>query len=339
VTVFGFFACVTLAVSAFMLAPIVQQARTSAWTGTQGEVTHSSMTVTRDAGGNTHSRATVWYAYGVGPRRYTCGTISLGTDLLGAGEEYARGVLDEFPVGPVTVWYNPQRPDEAVVRPGMTQLHWAETLLGLLPASVSAAFIAGMIGAVGRLRPGLVCGREVLNPAPDVYVLQSAMISPPMAALLAVPATVFAGMLVVAVLRGNGVNTGFVPLIATLCAVPPVALLVYRARERWVAQGRRSLVIDGREGLVLLPRSGRSTVPTLSVHDARAAVENQRSSVGTPTVVWNVWLTDAPAGQGRYLIGQASPRSRAEELAEWLNLRLAEAREAAPRPVVASDAG
>jgi hypothetical protein len=71
---------------------------------------------------------------------YVNGNVHFGS-MRSSDPSMARTILQRYPVGkPVTVYYNPARPQQAVLEPGVAGVAWVLPALGLLFATVGSGF-------------------------------------------------------------------------------------------------------------------------------------------------------------------------------------------------------
>jgi hypothetical protein len=96
----------------------------------------------RDSDGRTSTtyRADISYDYLVNDTAYVNGNVHFGS-MQSSDPSTARAVLKRYPVGKsVTVYYNPARPQQAVLEPGVAAVAWILPALGLLFAVVGSGF-------------------------------------------------------------------------------------------------------------------------------------------------------------------------------------------------------
>jgi hypothetical protein len=120
-----------------------KQAASVAWPTVQGEVTRAWVHSFRDNNQNLQYMARVKFAYEVQGRRHESERIAWGGRASAATSGEAQTLVDRYPTGsPVAVYYNPQKPKEAVLEPaetgGLSMLTW--TWVGL--AVIGLIFIA-----------------------------------------------------------------------------------------------------------------------------------------------------------------------------------------------------
>jgi hypothetical protein len=81
--------------------------------------------------------ATVSYAYRVAGRDYRSTRLYVGRPVLGGNPKFAQAIIEKYPPGaPVSVFYNPANPAEAMLEP----LNFANAKLALIVAIGFAGF-------------------------------------------------------------------------------------------------------------------------------------------------------------------------------------------------------
>ena len=140
VIVIGVIVFALVVLNAIFLAILLYMRRkvnqVSGWPSTQGVITSSTLESRSSEDGYTHYPA-VYYSYQVSGQAHKGNRIAPGVDVGGSG---ARKVIARYPMGaPVTVYYNPQNPADAVLEkqaPAPTLL-WI--VLGVLDCLLCAA--------------------------------------------------------------------------------------------------------------------------------------------------------------------------------------------------------
>ncbi len=133
----------------------IQNAQASeTWPSVEGVVTVSELgrqtgsssrtgTGTRRRESTTYS-ADISYDYAVGGVEYVNGTVRFGQVNTSSPSD-ARAMLKKYPVGaPVTVYYNPENPQIAVLEPGVGVATWFLPGFGALFLVVGLGVAAGM---------------------------------------------------------------------------------------------------------------------------------------------------------------------------------------------------
>lgn len=134
----GIFFVVGLVVLYFGIIQITKGRASAAWPAVAGVITHSEMDVNSDSDGTTYG-ADVSFSYQVKDTGYSSDKVSFG-DFSSSDRRRARGILKQYPVGKkVSVHYDPAKPSEAVLEPGLKGGTW------LLPGIGTAIFLTGLI--------------------------------------------------------------------------------------------------------------------------------------------------------------------------------------------------
>ena len=92
-------------------------AQAAGWPSTLGTVTHSTIEMRSSSEGGTTPYPVVHYAYQVMGQPYQANKVMPGMEVGGSG---ARKVVERYPMGAqVMVYYNPEKPSEALLERGM----------------------------------------------------------------------------------------------------------------------------------------------------------------------------------------------------------------------------
>jgi hypothetical protein len=105
---------------------VLQNARVSeSWPTTSGEVLSANVRIDDDDDGTSYF-GDVTYSYAVDDFRYTSDSVSFG-QYGSSNRDHAEGIVARYPVGSqVTVYYDPEDVETAVLEPGVT---WSSYLL------------------------------------------------------------------------------------------------------------------------------------------------------------------------------------------------------------------
>jgi hypothetical protein len=104
----------------------------SRWPGTEGLVTKSELAEYAGTRSSRSYRADIAYTYTVNGTRHTGGRVRLGSTRTSHASD-AEAIQDKYPVGKsVTVYYDPAKPGEAMLEPGLVRGVWLLPGLGLL---------------------------------------------------------------------------------------------------------------------------------------------------------------------------------------------------------------
>ena len=122
----------------------------SAWPSVQGEVTESKVEkkvkrVKRDGRFETKTTflANVQYSYSVDGTPYSGGKVSFGD--YGGEQKHAREIVGRYPKGKaVDVYYDPEKPEMAVLEPGATRSSYLILGIGLVALIGGIAAYFGM---------------------------------------------------------------------------------------------------------------------------------------------------------------------------------------------------
>jgi len=100
---------------------ILQNARASAsWPTADGIVTQSIVSRSTDADGADSYSPEITYSYKVDNTNFTNSTIKFGENSYSSRKK-AEGIAAGYPIGKnVTVYYDPEKPDRAVLEPGVS---------------------------------------------------------------------------------------------------------------------------------------------------------------------------------------------------------------------------
>ncbi len=151
--------------------PILDNARAStAWPSVEGVIEQSSVSTTHRSGKDkkTMYAAEITYRYTVEALEYHCSTVAFGGNGSSSSSQAAYAVTKRYPVGQaVPVYYEPQKPENAVLEPGVTWASYAVYGIGLvflvvggLMTTVSAGYLAiGATVVAGAVTNTLGSGR------------------------------------------------------------------------------------------------------------------------------------------------------------------------------------
>lgn len=118
---------------------LARSLRSASWPSTSGVIDRAEMGSNSDDDGVTYS-ADVTYHYEVGGTSYTGTRLSFGT--MSASSDYARRILDRYPVGAtVRVYYSPDDPASAVLETGIHGGTWICFSIGAMFILVASAFL------------------------------------------------------------------------------------------------------------------------------------------------------------------------------------------------------
>ena len=113
---------------------ILQNARASAdWPSVEGQITRSLVAYSTDAeGGDSYSPEVTFVYVAVDDRSHEGRTIKFGENSYGS-ERKAQEIINRYPLGQtVTVFYDPENPDKAVLEPGVSNGSYIVLGIGVL---------------------------------------------------------------------------------------------------------------------------------------------------------------------------------------------------------------
>ncbi len=134
----------------FGLYSMRETSRSRGWAETSGRVIQSSVNSFTNRGTTTY-RPLVVYSYSVDGVRFTCTRIAFRSMASGNRSAAAR-VAADYPVGrTVTLFYDPQQPDQSVLERGINP--WFPIVAGGL-LSMLAVWMRILRGRIDRKQPG-----------------------------------------------------------------------------------------------------------------------------------------------------------------------------------------
>ena len=137
----GFFALVSLGGGAGLLIWGQRSRRkaqaSQSWPSISGEIVQAEVrtSTTHDDEGNVEYSyyPSVTYAYSVEGKPYSSSQIAFGGTIGYNQRAKAEAKLNDYPVGkPVTVYYNPEKPSEAVLERQASGARWLSVIGGIL---------------------------------------------------------------------------------------------------------------------------------------------------------------------------------------------------------------
>jgi hypothetical protein len=328
----GFFALfwssITLVFDGFLAWSAYCQIRAQNYAATTGVVTHSAVERQSDSEGSNTYSPNIKYKYAVAGKEYSGNRYRFGQDS--SNDHSAQRIVTEHPVGKqVSVYYDPDRPSEALLRPGLegSDLFMA---MFLLPFNLVMLGLWSVIG-------GWVWARAVALPAGGVKVwddgFQARVRLPPVQPFLAAAIVAAVTAFVATFVVGFGFG-GFHPSMSVMCvvwaAILASGLLAYAANRWKLVRGDWDLVIDATDQQVTLPRTmGRKTDIVVRARDI-ASVEVQRvekrgsrrDTIVTDRFVPTLTVTDRSGATRHEKLGEWWDQARAEAFAAWLRERL-----------------
>ena len=132
----------------------------SCWPTTSGVIESSEVVRSRDRDGDTLFGADVVYSYTVGDREYESGRIGFGKDFKSSNSSRAYETINRYPEGKeVTVSYDPNRPEVAVLEPGVSFGSYAPYIVGWIFLIVGCLILVSPLLKVLLVVVALAVGR------------------------------------------------------------------------------------------------------------------------------------------------------------------------------------
>jgi hypothetical protein len=126
----------------------------SSWPIVEGKVVASDVERERSTSGtggerrtSTTYKANVFYEYSVDGTKYSSDKVSFG-EYSSSNQRHARQIVNRYRKGKIVqVYYNPGKPDVAVLEPGVSWSSYMPLGMGVVFAIAgTAAFIGGIVG-------------------------------------------------------------------------------------------------------------------------------------------------------------------------------------------------
>lgn len=305
----------TLSADAAYIYNLVKQRASSAFPSVDGTIVESTIVENRDADGTTYT-ARLRYTYQVGGRDYTADRDRYYT--VSAGRGAARRMVEAHPVGSkVTVYYNPEDPSDALLRPGIAAGD-SFMLLFMLPFNIillgSWIFAANLLRRTDKTPGGL----RIIDGETELRV-RPAWSSPIFAAAVAVCAVSVVLVFVVGFFSGFD-QPSAEAMAAAWAIVFAAAILAYAT----ASSSRRDLALDRVRDLVFLPAKvfGGAPAPVERsrffavdlVEQASTDSEGHNSMDYLATLRWH-----GDDGQpAEAAVFPQSSKERGEQVAAWL---------------------
>jgi len=114
------------------------------WPSTQGEITSSYIRSSTDEDGTSYF-ADIEFKYVVNDRWLEGDMVNFG-EYGTSDMSHAEGIVDRYPIGKmVTVYYNPEQPETAVLEPGLTWSSYFILFMGIIFLIVPAIIFASLL--------------------------------------------------------------------------------------------------------------------------------------------------------------------------------------------------
>ena len=110
------------------------------WQSTRGRITDSKLVGSSGRKGGRSYKPQITFEYRVAGGNYTSSNAFFGQGIAGGG--YAHRYVSKYKKGSeVTVSYNPHRPEQAVLEPGITKRVFAPIVFGLVFFVIAGSFM------------------------------------------------------------------------------------------------------------------------------------------------------------------------------------------------------
>jgi hypothetical protein len=134
-----------LAGFAWTCRAIVRARASEQWPRTAATIEQSSVSSRVGSESTKLHEAKVTYRYSVDGREFTGSEIHIGPQWSWSSSEPAKSLVQQYPRGAaVTIAYDPAKPEDAVLEPGVTAGAWGGLAFFLLLAGFSAAVAGGL---------------------------------------------------------------------------------------------------------------------------------------------------------------------------------------------------
>jgi hypothetical protein len=277
-----------------MVTSAWRQAQAVSYPTVEGEITRSGVTTHHDSDGGTTYGADIEYTFRLHGVAYTSDRYRFG-QMSSSDRSMAADVVSAHPVGStVAVFYDPDDPADAILRPG---IEGRDLMLALF----LTPFNVVMVGLWFWL--GSAVWRRITNPpaggVPIVRRGARVFVRLPRVSPLAAAALTALGVSFVSIFA-VGFGFGFNPSIPVVGTVWTVVLAaasgVYYWRKFIVGTGAKDLIIDVDTALLSLPQTFGRATDVLVPFEAVTGLEVERivhhgSKGGTsysyaPTLTW-----------------------------------------------------
>lgn len=318
-----FWSGMTLMFNGFMVVPGVRQVLAQRFSTTPGTILSSEVTYHDDGDGTTHG-VRITYAYTVAGRNYVGDRFRYG-NFSSSDCGWASQAVGEHPPGkPVTVFYNPRSPGQALLRPGLAG---SDLFMLMFMTPFNAVMLGFWWTGWNRLRrkwrPPLAGGVKLRTELRRTRARMTEF-SPLAAGIATTALLAFLGIFVICF----GFD-GFHPSlrIMTVAWAIVIAVGVMAGLWQWqnVLSGKYDLILDGLNDSVQLPltcgRKTAKTFPRTEIFSAYTETIEKRDSEGStftyvPTL--RLLAADGPTEK----LAEWHDADRAREFVGWLNEKL-----------------
>lgn len=300
-----FWSAMTLMFDGFTIGPAVRQVLAQRFVTTQGTVLSSEVTHHDNDDGTTHG-VRIKYSYTVAGREYT-GDRFRYDKSSSSDSAWARRAVKEHPVGSTTtVYYNPNAPENAVLRPGLAG---SDLFMAMFMTPFNAVMVGfwwfGWSQLRRRWRKPVAGGVKIWTVLRRTHIRLNQV--PPLVTVLATIAFL-AFVCIFVVAFGFG---GFHPSLRVMqvmwITISIGGVIVGLWHWKDLRAGKYDLIHDELNGTLQLPRTcGRKTtqtVPVAAVQNVAVETVEKRDSDGDATYTYVPTLQlNAPPGQVEKLV-------------------------------------
>jgi hypothetical protein len=316
-----FWTAFTLLFDCFVVHSVTMRLWALSFSSTTGTVIHSELKTSPDSDGETTYQPEVHYHYSVEAAAHT-GTTYQFSQFLTSSSRRARSVVRAHPIGkPVTVFYNPQNPSQAVLHRG---LDGSELFMVVFMTPFNAVMVAFWGGVVRwRKQPQLLASGGVEAVVRGCEVVVRLPHFPP-AAVGGILAAVVAFALTLLIAFTAGMDPSLrvgASALGLVVGSGVAAALFVRLQEQ---RGRFALAWDNAFQTLTLPanfeRKARRTVPFRDLRAVEVEVvwPKDRTAESIPSYAATLVLANAQ----RELLEEWNQREPAERFATWLSQQL-----------------
>ncbi|RKH73412.1 DUF3592 domain-containing protein [Corallococcus aberystwythensis] len=312
---------ITVAIDLLATANMVRQVQAERWPSVPGTITRSEVEAVRSSKGGTTYGPKVAYRYSVDGQRYEGGTDRSAAWRTSNPRDAERQVA-RFPIGAtVPVYYQPGKPSETVLQPGLRSTDLF-VLMILLPFNLVALWLGALVGWALMPEPPLVSPFVREDGSEGVTLERQSMLS---WVFLAMGGSALACVVIAGI--AGGLNA---PLPVGMGAWGVVIACGVLA-GRWVRARRKAGHYDLRihaqaKSLSLPPFSGREHRLDLRWRDTRSLrveprVHERKGRKETRYALAIEYATTDGLEQ-QTDIASFTRQEQAEALADWLGARL-----------------
>jgi amino acid transporter len=317
---------------AFFGYNLYRQIRSAGFPSTTGVVLSSEVTHSRGSKGGTTYGVNIQYSYEVAKIRYEGNTYRY-TSFSSSNSRHAYEAVRNHPAGKtVKVYYNPENPQDSLLRPGMD----GDDLFILMFLTPFNLVMLGILsvpvfGLWRRLRKAEAGGVKWRVEERRIRV-RLPRFSPLVGAFLAFGVVSFVSIFIMAFGMGGHPSLNSALIIWAIIIFVAMDVFIWL----WISQagGKSDLVIDPDRRVVELPatfgRSQRQIVPISDLAGVDVELVETKTSKGGTTQVYVVNLQHNDGAKSK--LAEWWDEKKAEEFAVWLRQKLGLEENAAPPP-------